>query len=284
MNVKTSERTRSLACALALATALAAGPARAAGETPAGTAGKTDVVAREGSVTLTAGDVQTLLQELDPASRAKVLSAPNGVADLVRERLAALSLLAEANQKNWAARPEIAQQIDVARRGVIEQSYLASVSVPPASYPSDAEIQAAYDGNKSQFALPRTYNLSQVVIPGAQNAPPKKPPAALYASATPTDVGPLPENRMSAALRTMLSGMKAGQLTAPFYLQDGWHVLKVVSITPPGTATLAQVRSQIVEVMRRQKAQANARAYLDAMQQKGHVEINEIALANAVPK
>ena len=265
-------------------------------------AAPTDIVARAGSLSMTAADVTNLVGSLDANTRAKVLANPDGVADLVRDRLTTEALLAEANTRNWAARPDVAQRIAQARDGVILQTYLAAVAKPDPAYPSDAVVQTTYDANKSKFVIPRQYHLAQLVLPiaakekdgGARAAVDLRrrasgsdrafANAARQAGVTETDLGWVADNRLQGNVRDAVAGLQEGALSDPMRLADGFHIFRLVATRPAGTAALADVRPQIVAALQRQKADSNARAYIAALQGRQHVQINEIALSAAVPK
>jgi hypothetical protein len=110
------------------------------------------VVAHVGQASVTQADVTAMLKSQSPAVRAQVAADPAKLDQVVRGRLAVAAVLAEANAKGWDKQPQVQAMIDEARRDVVMRSYLASVSMPPADYPSDAEIQAAYSQNQSAFA------------------------------------------------------------------------------------------------------------------------------------
>ena len=264
-------------------------------------AAPTDVVARAGNFSMTGADVTALLNTVDAATRARVLATPDGVVQLVRSRLTTEALLAEAQSKNWPANPDIARQIEEARDNVILQTYLASVSKPDPGYPSDQDIQTTYDANKSQFVVPRQDRLAQLILPLAANSKDEGARAAAdarrrvavsdraFAAAgkqpglTENEVGWIAENRLQPPVRNAVAGLPEGGVSDPVRLADGFHIFKLEATKPAGTASLADVRAQIVDALRRQKAQQNARAYLASLQEKQHVQINEIALSQAVP-
>ncbi len=264
--------------AVLVAASLLLGGAAAAADSP--------VVARQGSETLTEADVATMLGEIDPATRARVVATPGGIENLVRSRLATDALLAEANAKRWADRPEIAHQIAAARDGVVAKTYLAAVSQPAAGFPTEAAISAAYDANKGQFVQPRQYEVSQVEIPGADDPVTRRRAQATarnFPVAGAKDLGWLPENRLVPAIKDAVGGLPVGG-TAAVHLADGWHVLKLVATRPAATLALAQVHDQIADALRRQKAEENARNYLSALEGRQHAQINEIALSAALGK
>ena len=261
-----------------------------------------DVVARAGTLTMTQGDVTALLQGLDPQTRARVEAQPNGLVDLVRARLTTEAVVAEANAKNWAATPDVARQIGQARDNVILRTWLESLSKPDPAYPPDQLVQNTYDANKSKFVVARQYHLAQLLMPvvagakdgGARQAADLRRRAAgsdrAFAAAakgpgvTQTDLGWIGEDRLQPSIRDAVGGLSVGGVSDPVRLADGFHIFKLVATKPAQTATLAEVRPQIVAALRQQKANENARAYVTSVQRKQHVEINEIALAGAVPK
>lgn len=273
---------------LAVATTLLAPAAAHAAAPPAahGAATATQVVARQGDETLTAADVGAMLAQLDPQTRTRLLATPGGVENLVRSRLATDALLAEANGRKWADRPEIAHDIAAARDSVVAKTYLASVSAPDAAFPTEAAIASAYEANKSQFVVPRQYQLSQIVIPGADDPASRKhaqATARTFPAASATDIGWLPENRLVPAIRDTVQGLSVGAAAA-VHLDDGWHILKLTATKPAATLALAQVHDQVAGALRRERAEQNARAYLSALEGRQHAQINEIALSAAVGK
>ena len=123
-----------------------------------------DVVARLGTTDITAAMLQTFVRTLDPAVRKQALGDPALMAKLVRAELARMAVLKEAQAQKWEQRPEVVLQIQRVRDEAITSSYLMSVSTPPADYPSEAEIQSAYDLNRDALMAPRQYRLSQIFV------------------------------------------------------------------------------------------------------------------------
>ncbi len=101
---------------------------------------------------------------LDPAVRKQALGDPTLMAKLVRAELARMAVLKEAEARKWDQRPEVVQEIQRVRDEAITSSYLMSVSAPPADYPSEADIQSAYDLNRDALMRPRQYRLSQIFV------------------------------------------------------------------------------------------------------------------------
>lgn len=289
--------------AVAAALAIAGSPAaRAAG----------DVVAQHGAITLSSDDVRQLLANIDPATRASVQRNPSELATLVRERLVQLILLQEARDKKWDQRPEVATAANQARDSVIVSTYLTSVSAPDPAYPSDAEIQTAYDANKSRFVLPRQYDLAQIFIAvpagsakaaddaahkklqdlRAQAIRPRVDFAGLarqnsqdHASADKGgDIGWARETELAPEVKTAVAGMQEGAVSDPVRMADGWHLLKLLGTRAATTAPLADVRASLVTALRNQRVQQNAQAYAAAALRAEPTQIDEIAVGKLAAK
>ena len=65
---------------------------------------------------------------------------------------------------------QVQAAVEQARREIVVRSYLASVNAPPADYPSDAELQSAYDKNRAAFTAPRALHVAQIYIAVPPNA------------------------------------------------------------------------------------------------------------------
>jgi peptidylprolyl isomerase len=265
------------------------------------------VVAQRGDITLTAADVQALLSHLDAATRDKALHDPATLADLVRTRVMQLAVLKQAADHKWEQTPDVAWRAAQARDAVIIDSYLASQSAPEAGYPSEAEIQAAYDANKSRFLTPRQYHLAQIFLPVPADATPRaeqdiqkklrdlraqaaKSPAsfadlARVNSQDPAtaglggELGWVREDQLVPQIRTAVAGLPDGALSDLIRLPDGWHLVRLLGTRPASVPPLADVRDQLVRVMRQQRASQNAQKYLHDMQVQQPVELDQIQLS-----
>ena len=80
------------------------------------------------------------------------------------------AVLREAQAKKFEQQPSVKAQLDGLRDQAVTELYLESVSRPPESYPSDAEVQAAYDANKAAFDVPRQFRAAQIFVAVARGA------------------------------------------------------------------------------------------------------------------
>ncbi len=282
---------------LVLATLAALGPARAAQD---------EVVARAGDVRLTRADVTALVAALGPDAQARLAADPALLTRLVRARLAEQVLVNEAKAKDWDRQGRVRTLIEAAQREAVFRSYLASVSTPPADYPSDAELQAAYDGNRALFATPRALHVAQIYLavpadadaatlvkarkqaaellrraraPGAEfGALARASSQDTTSAAQGGDLGFTDENRLVPAIRQALAALKPGEISEPVRTDTGLHLVKLIEVRPAGVRPLAEVREQLRASLRTAKEQQNAQAYLAKLVAPGAATLDEPAL------
>jgi peptidylprolyl isomerase len=277
----------------------------AAGEPPA-----SEIVAQRGSQKLTVADIRQMISSADPAVRARLEASPAALASFVRDKMIDQALLAEARAKGWDQKPDVVQRANEARDAVIEQTYAASLVPADPTFPSDADITAAYEANKTRFMLPRQYHLAQIVVAVPANAnhdveedarrkavdirAQAVKPKADFAELTKKqsqerasaehggDLGWVREDELLPALKEPLSGLSENSITDPIRLPDGFHIILLLGTRPAGPAALADVRAQLVQAMRQTRAQQAVRAYIDQMLRAEPVQLNEIDLARQV--
>src|SRR5262249_8342274 len=107
---------------------------------------------------------------LSPQEQAALSKDPALLSQVVRTYLARLAVLKEARAKKWDQDPAVKAQLDRVRDQALTELYLQSVSKPPESYPTEAEIQAAYDANRAALAVPREYHVAQIFVAVAKGA------------------------------------------------------------------------------------------------------------------
>ncbi len=290
---------------------LAAPPSATPGAAPA-PASAAEPVAQRGNMKLTAGDVRELLLRADPAVRAQLIANPAVLSDFVRDRLLRQALLEQAKASGFDQKPEIVQRANDARDAVVVSAYVAALTEPDPAYPSQAEVAAVYEGNKARFLVPRQYHISQIAVRLPVGSPPKadeeakakildirqqlnKPKADFAelarkysddrASAEKGgDLGWVREDQLVPAVKDAIVGLQENVITEPVRTPEGWHILKLIGTRAAATAPLADVKDGIAQALRQQRAQQNARAFVDDMLRKEPIQLNEIELARSVAK
>jgi peptidylprolyl isomerase len=256
------------------------------------------VVAVRGADQITASQVRALIAGADPQTRAKLAQDPGALQTLIRNALLQKAVLEAARAANWDRKPEIVAMLTRTRDLAIAQSFLASHAAPPAGYPTEAEIEAAYEQAKPQLMQPRGYHLSQLFLTLPASASTAEidhakqtlaslqagfaagRPGALPNGVQMADLGWIGEDHLQPAAKDAVSGLLEGQVAAPFCTKPGCALLKLVATRPAGPAPLAAVRDGLVRLMRQQKERQGEQAYADSLLAKEPVRLDEIQLSH----
>lgn len=279
----------------------AAQPAAAAA--PGAKTGSDDVVARVGNINLSANELRGYIAALGPRERAAIGQDPSLLSQAVRMQLANRLVFQELVTKKWDQQPNVAAQLDKLRENALIELYLQSVSMPPSSYPSDEEVQQVYDANRGALLMPRQFQLAQIFVAAPKDADKSadekarkaleeiqrklKAPGADFAAIavegdgkTGGDLGWLPETQIRPEIRTQVMQLAKGAISEPIRLDDGWHIMKLIDTKAAYTRTLPEVRDQLVQQMRNERAAALRRAYLAELLKEHPPVLNEFALTN----
>jgi parvulin-like peptidyl-prolyl isomerase len=272
----------------------------------------TNVIARVGDTEVKLDEIRAGIESLDAREQAALARDPSLLNQTVRTLLMRRVVLKEALAKHWDTEPTVATLIQRARDNAVIESYLQSVSKPPDSYPTESELQAAYDARKSQLLVPRQFRLAQIFVAlpkNADKASTEKAQAKLETikkslhqsgadfatvakanseepeSATRGgELGWLTESQIQPEVRSQLGSLSKNSISEPIRLDDGWHILKVIEIKEPYTPTLEEIRSALAQQLRNEKTQANSQVYLGKLLQQTPVAINELALSKVLGK
>jgi PPIC-type PPIASE domain len=281
------------------------GPASQAtqGRVAAKTPDSDNVIARVGNANISADDIRAYIAALGPREQAALAQDPALLSQAVRALLANRLVLQELVAKKWDQQPNVTAQLDRMRDGALVELYLQSVSAPPGSFPSDEELQKVYEANRSALVMPRQFQLAQIFVAAPKDADKAaddtarkslddiqrrlKLPGADFAAIAGegdaknvSDLGWIAENQIRPEIRAQVMGLAKGAVSEPIRLDDGWHILKLTDTKAAYTRTLPEVREQLVQQMRTERANALRRAYLAELLKQHPPVLNELALSN----
>ncbi|WP_349531127.1 peptidylprolyl isomerase [Bradyrhizobium sp. NAS80.1] len=178
------------------------------------------------------------------------------------------------------------------------------MSTPPANYPSDDGLQAVYDANRTAMVMPRQFQLAQIFVASPKDTADKvvedrarksldeiqrklKAPGADFAAIAGEtgaknggDLGWIAEGQIRPEIRSQVMGLTKGAISEPIWLDDGWHILKLIDTKASYTRTLPEVRDQLVQQMRSERAAVLRRAYLAELLKQNPPVVNELALSS----
>jgi hypothetical protein len=249
-------------------------------------------------------DVRASLAALPKYERESAMQDPALLQQMVRSLLVQKLVLERAAKEKWDQSPEITAYVARMKETAISESYLQSACAVPESYPSQAELAAAYEVSKPALLVPRSYRLAQVFIANAKDTKPGEPekkldevrkmlatPGADFAAIATAhsqetnsasrggEIGWLTENQIQPAILSRLPALSLNAISEPVRLDDGWHILKVLDVRESFTPMLDQVKPRLISQMRAEKARANTQAYLAELVRGNPVAVNEVAVS-----
>lgn len=199
--------------------------------------------------------------------------------------------------------------LEAARRNTIIRSYLASLGEPPASYPDDQQIAAAYAKESAALTVPRALHLQQIFVPapaGADAAAVARAqqdaekfakqvsaPGADFGSVAASasqdsasaqrhgDLGFIADNNLLPPVRVAVNALKPGGIAGPIRTAGGFHIVRLVEVRPAYVRPLAEVRPAIRDALRAQKQREYIASYVAGLAKQGDMKIDEPALARA---
>jgi parvulin-like peptidyl-prolyl isomerase len=298
MIMKHSNSTRATACFITVAVA-ALGAAL-----PIAKAADTDsVVARGGSIQIDVTEVRALVASLPDGTRQAVLAKPGELEQLVRQDILQQSLLKDAQAANFASTPAAASALQRVRDEALTRLWLASKAAVPAGFPSESQVQSAYD--LLQKNAPYEYHLEQIFIAAPDGGDAQTLAGALRkvadvqkliatgsfeqvaredsedtdSASKGGDLGFLPAAKLTPDIRTAVESMTPGESVGPIKTAAGLHFLKLVERRRIAVPPLATVHDRVVEALRAQRAQQLEQAYLQQVAAQLNITVDQIELA-----
>jgi len=268
------------------------------------------VIAKVGASEVRADDIKPFVEKLSVKDQVLLSKNPAALNEYIRGLIVQQLVYKEALAKKWDQQAQVVAALDKIRQQAITQSYLESVAVPPQDFPSPSDLQAAYDQLKKANALqvPKQYHLAQIYIAlpkGADKDAEAKVQAAVdetlkalksgdfaavakersydrASSQRGGDLGFLMEAQIQPEIRSAVGTLSKGGVTDPIRLADGWHIVKLIEVKEPYTASLDEVKPALTKELRSQKAQVLGKAYLAKLLQDNPVTLNEIAVSKLI--
>lgn len=260
-----------------------------------------EVVARVGDTEVTADELRNFIGGFSLQEQAAFAKDTALLSQAIRQVLVNRLVLDEAIQKKWEQQPGVAAQLSRIREKALTELYLQSVSTPPGSYPTDQELQKTFDANRSVLIAPRQYQLRQIFVAepkGGDKAAQAKAKERLdefqrklkdtdFATVASTgndapnggDLGWVGEGQLRPEISAHVTGLTKNAMSDPIRLDDGWHIIKLLDTKAAHPLTLAEVRDQLVQQMRTERAASIRRAYLAQLLKQHPPVINELALS-----
>lgn len=269
-----------------------------------------DVIARVGATEIKADQVKPFLAGVSEQDREALLKNPAALSQAVRTLILQQLLFKEALAAGWDKTPEVAEQIERLKQGVVAESYLQSVAKIPDGFPSEQDVKSLYEARREDMKVPKQIQLAQIYVAVPQEADKAAQDKAkakvdeVAKAAKSGDfaavareksderesatrggaVGWLAEAQIQPEIRTKVASLPKGAMSDPIRLADGWYVVKVLDTKDPHIATFDEVKDQLVRLLRNERARANREAYMSKLQQQNPVVLDELALDKLIEK
>jgi peptidylprolyl isomerase len=267
------------------------------------------VIAKGGSVELGANDVRVLVSELPESARSTLSTNLNALEQLIRNELVRRAVSAEAKAKSFEQKPEVARTLQRVRDEAVVRLWVSDHAAVPAGYPSDAELQAAYEASRKSLPPDSQYHLAMLFIGAADGADPAKLAQALHkamdlqaklassdfsqlareqsedpeTAAKGGDLGFLADNQLPAGMAPTVRTLKAGQVAGPMKAAQGLYFIKLLEKKEGTVPALAAIRDRLAAALRNRKAEELQQAYLNDLGTKLAITVNQIELAKLQP-
>lgn len=263
----------------------------------------TAAIAWLGDQHVEATELQALLADLPADARGQLQHSRGAIDDWLRSRLTEKKLLSEAVAQGWGQRAEIQQMTRSATEQILLRTYLQSVSQVPAEYPTEAELNAAYEANKANWVSPAMFQVSQIFLAanGSETLDDVRKQAAelvkkarngktdfaelarehsqdLQSAQRGGDIGARPLELLLPEVRPVLAQLEVGAVSEPVETTTGLHILKLTGVQPARVASLDEVREQLRSSLRVQRQEQIAKAYLEGLVNTDRLTIDGAAL------
>jgi peptidyl-prolyl cis-trans isomerase D len=143
---------------------------------------------------------------------------------------------------------------------------LSPSDIKPSVAITDDQLRSEYEQRKDEFATPEQREIQQILAPSEDKA--KEADAALKAgkdwndvattiagqSPDSIDLGSLSRKEIPHELGDVAFELPLNQPSQPIHTPLGWHILRVVKITPGTTQTFEQAKPKIAEALKLQDA------------------------------
>lgn len=270
------------------------------------------IVAQRGDIRITAAQVRDMIRYADPEQRHLLETNPQALLTAVRDRLLKLVLLHEAEAVGWQKHDDVAYRAELAREDAIAASWIAAQVAPAPDFPSEDQIKAAYEANKSKLMVPRQYHIAQIYLAVPQGASKQADEDAQHRiadlrqqivkqhgdfavlakrfsdeKATAVNGGELGwvrEDALVPQIRAAVQALSEGGVSEPIRSPTGWHLIKLLGVKQPTQATLAESREALVNALRQERLLQGQRSYLGTLLQVQQMQVNEVELSKFAVK
>ncbi|MFP4351498.1 MAG: peptidylprolyl isomerase [Puniceicoccaceae bacterium] len=262
-----------------------------------------ETAARIGGRQIDLEELEALLPDLSMDEKLAFAANPETFNQHVRSLLIQEIVHDAAVANEWDQNPKARAAVERARRSAIVESYLRAVAEVPESFPSEEQLEAFYEANRSSFTASKQYELSQIFLSaaGADDTGSLRQraeeihqaiargemefaeAAEKYSDEESTSenggrIGWIAEDNLQPDLRPAVAALSPGEMTEVVERPDGFHIVRLEQVSEAFTVPFEDARGRLAAQMRARRAQANREAFLDRLIRENPVALNEIVI------
>jgi len=266
-----------------------------------------EVLGKAGKAEIRVDEVRKHLEILPQADRTVLEKDSAKLAQVVRTYLAERMVLKSAHDAGFDQQPEVVAKLQETHDALLKELYLQSITKVSGEYPTDADMQAFYDANKSAFIPAKLYHVAQIYIaaPTGDKSSERLEELTKKLAAKNADfaalardysdmkneaekggeIGWLEERTLAPEIKAAVAQLAKGRYTQPIRLPDGWHIVKLIDIKAAGTepVAFADIKTSLAQQMRRQRITKERQDFVTGLIDKNGLVINELAFSKLTP-
>jgi peptidylprolyl isomerase len=266
--------------------------------------GDNSTLGKAGKTEVSAADVRSMLADLPESSRDAVMKDKVALERIVRAELVRRSILREAKDAHFESDAATQKELDRVRDDTLVRLWVAKQGQVSKDYPSEEDLRLAFQSNQSALAAPTQYRVAQIFVSAPNGISADRLAVAMRkaaevgakipggdfaalareysehaeSAAKGGDVGLLPADRMLPEVVAAVRNIDVGSTVGPVKTSQGLHYVKLLERKDGEPATLDASRARLTEALRSQRAQELQQAYLQSLNAKLNVSVDQIAI------
>ncbi|MCX7709683.1 MAG: peptidylprolyl isomerase [Clostridia bacterium] len=244
-----------------------------------------EVLAVVGNREITRGDVESLLQSLNPQT-ARQFQSEAGMKNLVKELVNQELFYLDAVDKGLDQEEDFQAEIERMKAGILKQYAIGKLMKNIAV--SENDIAEYYEAYKSDFITAPSVKASHILVDTLEQAEDisSKISGGLTFEEAAKEFSKCPSNARGGDLGYFTSGQmvpefeqaafetEKGQMSAPVKTQFGYHLIKVYDKKDTSSKSIDEVRGQITEQLVAQKQQQVYQSKVDELKGNYAIQLN----------
>lgn len=254
---------------------------------------KGDYVAKMGDVTLTEEDVRVRFKNLPPQAM-QLFRGTDGMKIFVEELVKRELLYLAAKKKGVEQNEEVMKKLYDTRKDIVV-TYFVDQEIKAATMVTEKDVKDYYDSHKDEFTRKDKVTVSRILVKTENDA--KKvlerveegedfarvaaevslDRATAKAGGNMGIFSPKIKNRLNPELQEVIFMLRKGEMSAPIFLKDGVHVLKITDIVG-AILEFDKVKEAISRKIKAEKRKTAFNKVLENSMKSYKVDINKKAL------